>query len=216
MVPAIIRDLNPVSCAEWRNRVVHISPISAHDLMAVASDTRVVTLPSSMRFVLPRQGISLPGIVAALESPSFYSNAHLRWHEMAHQHQYNRDGVFAFFKNYTTDFHTGLLKGCTIQNAYSGIKYEIEADIAADSIHMYTDSYFAILDPVQVRLGDVPERCPILQHKPGSRNPHGHTTSWVAVPCALKKGPPSTSYVQGTPRTYTGFDNYQDRGLHAK
>lgn len=167
MIPALIRDVSPTSCAKWNDRVVPVDTISADQLMQIAQDTQVIVLPASMNSVLPRQGISLPGVVAVLESQSRYNNANLRWHEMVHQYQYDRDGIFVFFKNYAGDFHTGLLKGCTPLDAYRGIGYELEADIAADSIHRYTDMYSAILDPAQVRLGEVPEK--YQKHKPGSR-----------------------------------------------
>lgn len=159
-VPAYIRDIDPTSCAKWDDRVVHIEAISADQLMRIAQDTQVVVLPTSMHILLPHQGISLPGVVAVLESKSNYSNAHLRWHEMVHQYQYRRDGIFVFFKNYATDFHAGLLKGCTFRAAYYAIGYEIEADLAANSVYKHTDRYAAILDPAPMGLGEVPDKWP--------------------------------------------------------
>ena len=155
MIPALVRDVSPTSCTKWEDRVVRVEAISADQLMRIAHDTRVVVLPTRMRIVLPRRGISLPGVVAVVESKSNYDNAHLRWHEMVHQHQYERDGIFIFFKNYAADFHAGLFKGCTFHAAYRAIKYEIEAELAADSLYNHTDRYSAILHPALVNLDEV-------------------------------------------------------------
>lgn len=160
LVPALVRDVSPETCGNWNNRATQQDVISAEKLMRVAQDTRVVLLPSVVRTLTPRQGLSLPGLVMVVHSDSSFDNAHLRWHEMVHQYQYERDGVFTFFKNYAADFHMGLLKGCTLYNAYRGVGYELEAELAADSIYDYTYMYSAILDPVFVRVGRLPDARP--------------------------------------------------------
>ena len=152
MVPMVTSEVDPVACRKWHNRAVREDTLVASDILKAAKNTRVVRLPASMSTLTVLEGLSIPGVVAVFELESRYDAARLRWHEMAHQHQYRRDGIFAFFNNYASDFRKGLINGCTVPESYLGIRYELEAELAADSVYVSSCAYLAILEPALVSI----------------------------------------------------------------
>lgn len=158
VVPVVISEVNPVACSKWHNRDTREYTIVADDILQAAKNTRVVVLPVVVNALTALKGVSIPGVVAVLGSESRYDSARLRWHEMAHQHQYKRDGIFVFFGNYVSDFRKGLLSGCTVPESYLGIRYELEAELAADSVYISACEYLAILEPALPRRSAGPEQ----------------------------------------------------------
>ena len=150
IIPQSVSALNPQACRNWQNRLMRMDHIPYAELVIAASSTKVVVLPQRFDAAFPRSGLSVPGLVAVIDSPSPYSQAHLRWHEMVHQYQYKRDGVFLFVKNYALDYHSGLMRGCTFYASYRSVSYEIEAEFTANNIMNQGVSYSLILDPVKV------------------------------------------------------------------
>lgn len=94
IIPQSINVLNPQICRNWQNRHIRIERISFAEVVNAANSTKVFVLSQRFDAAFPRSGLSMPGLVAVIDSPSLYSKTHLRWHEMVHQYQYQRDGVF--------------------------------------------------------------------------------------------------------------------------
>ena len=111
----------------WRNRYVPAGELHGEDLVELRRETRVVRVPSYMA-AWPRDGISLPGVVAVSDRRVLSSTDTLLWHEMVHQHQYRRDGAVTFMLRYVVDWHSGLVRGCDFTTAYESIGYEIETE----------------------------------------------------------------------------------------
>lgn len=150
VIPQSVSALKPQACRNWQNRLMRIERIPYIEVVNAANSTKVVVLSQRFDAAFPRSGLSVPGLVAVIDSPSLYSQVHLRWHEMVHQYQYQRDGIFIFVKNYALDYHNGLMRGCTFDAAYRSTGYEMEAEFTADSIMSQGVSYSLILDPVTV------------------------------------------------------------------
>lgn len=150
IIPQSVSVLNPQACRNWQNRLMRIERISFAEVVNAANSTKVVVLSQRFDAAFPRSGLSVPGLVAVIDSPSLYSQVHLRWHEMVHQYQYQRDGVFSFVKNYALDYNSGLMRGCTFDVSYKSVGYEMEAEFTADSIMDQGVRYSLILDPVRV------------------------------------------------------------------
>lgn len=130
VVPAATRAADANACNRWADRPAAHPPVTIAELVAERSATRVVTVPEFMT-AWPREGISLPGVIA-LPGDHVYSSQSrgwhgLFWHELVHQYQYERDGSWVMIATYLTDFHRGLLHGCSLYAAYEAIDLEREA-----------------------------------------------------------------------------------------
>jgi hypothetical protein len=127
VVPALGAALQPGACDVWRNRYVPAGDLRGDDLVALRRETKLVRVPSYMA-AWPRDGISLPGVVAVSDQRVLSGTDTLLWHEMVHQHQYRRDGAATFMLRYVADWHSGLLRGCGFTTSYESIGYEIETE----------------------------------------------------------------------------------------
>lgn len=125
-VPSLAALHNPQACERWSDREVVAGEVSLVELVAARRTTAVVQVPSYMA-AWPRDGIALPGLIAISDDRILGGDDMLIWHELAHQHQYRRDGVLHFLATYTIDWHRGLLAGCNFTQSYEAIAYEQEA-----------------------------------------------------------------------------------------
>lgn len=128
VLPTAAAGLRPGACRQWQERSVHVEALPATELVRLRRETTVVKVPSYVA-AWPRDGISLPGIVAISDRRALSSQDSLLWHEMVHQYQYRRDGSLVFVARYVADWHRGLLRGCGLDAAYEAIGYEIETDV---------------------------------------------------------------------------------------
>jgi hypothetical protein len=117
---------DPRACDRWGEREVVTGEVSLVELVAARRATAVLQVPSYMA-AWPRDGIALPGLIAISDDRVLGGGDMLIWHELAHQHQYRRDGALHFLTVYTIDWHRGLLAGCGFSQSYEAIAYEREA-----------------------------------------------------------------------------------------
>lgn len=146
VLPASARVLRPEACTGWTERVVDVGYVSAAELVVLRRKTRLVKVPSYMA-AWPHDGLALPGLVAISDRRSLSGRDMLLWHEMIHQHQYRRDGASRFMLAYVVDWHRGLLAGCTFEESYDAIGYELETDqvitrIRSDLGGVYSDRFY--------------------------------------------------------------------------
>lgn len=104
-----------------------VEAVDGDELVRLRRETTVIKVPSYMA-AWPRDGISLPGLVAVSDQRVLSGEDTLLWHEMIHQHQYRRDGSARFMVRYVVDWHRGLVRGCRFVAAYESIGYELETE----------------------------------------------------------------------------------------
>ena len=126
LLPRSVGLLHPQACGEWSTREVGARELAPEDLVTMRRETRLVRVPSYMA-AWPRDGISLPGVVAVSDRAVWTGND-LLWHELVHQYQYRADGELRFMVRYLVDWHRGLLAGCGFDEAYMAIGYELETE----------------------------------------------------------------------------------------
>lgn len=119
-----VRD--PDGCERWGEREVVADEVTLPELIEARTSTVVVAVPSYLA-AWPRDGIALPGLIAISDRRIHKAGDTLLWHELAHQHQYQRDGSARFIASYVSDWHRGLVSGCGYADAYEAISYEREA-----------------------------------------------------------------------------------------
>jgi hypothetical protein len=159
----------------WKNRYVPAGELSGEDLVALRRETRVVRVPSYMA-AWPRDGISLPGVVAVSDRRVLSGADTLLWHEMVHQHQYRRDGAVTFMLRYVADWHSGLVRGCDFATAYESIGYEIETDrilqrMRVDLGGLHSDDFERIARMIEDPSLRIPRVRPRLYSNPPSSRP---------------------------------------------
>lgn len=132
-VPSLVALRNPRACERWSERAITTGEVSLVELVAARRATTVVQVPSYMA-AWPRDGIALPGLIAMSDDRVLGGGDMLIWHELAHQHQYRRDGALHFLTTYTVDWHRGLLAGCNFTQSYEAIAYEQEAHHMIESL----------------------------------------------------------------------------------
>lgn len=133
LLPVVVHAAYPQRCPAWSSREITKDKVSASEMLSLAHDTRIIKVPSRLAAILPRQGLSLPGLIALPDSRTVEPASMLLWHEVAHQYQYRRDGLPRFFAKYVFEWHRGLLSGCSFADAYRSISYEREAGSIAFS-----------------------------------------------------------------------------------
>lgn len=184
-LPTLAGKLRPGACREWASREVPLRELGAEDLVALRRETRVVRVPSYMA-AWPRDGISLPGLVAVSDRRALSSSDDLLWHELVHQRQYREDGSLRFMARYVADWHRGLFAGCGFDEAYLAIGYELETE--------------ALLREMRLDLGgihsDAFERIAIMIVDPSVRIPY----AWSRRP-AVPSGE-SSPFVSVSPPRY--------------
>lgn len=125
------------ACKSWEKRPLVVDAVNLSDLVEARRNVVVVEVPRLMA-LSPHDGVSLPGLIALSDRyMTSSSRDRLLWHELAHQHQYRRDGTLRFLVTYLVDWHRGLLAGCGTSRAYEAIGYEREAH---EMIRAFTES----------------------------------------------------------------------------
>jgi hypothetical protein len=132
-LPVLGATRDPDACERWSERDVVADEVTLTDLIEARTSTVVVTVPSYLA-AWPRDGIALPGLIAISDRRVLEAGDTLLWHELAHQHQYHRDGSGRFLASYVADWHRGLAAGCGYTEAYESISYEREAHRMVDQL----------------------------------------------------------------------------------
>lgn len=127
VIPDVYSSVSGASCDEWRSRDVGHTPLDTEALVEISKDTTQLRIP-----VLPAgfSGMALPGVVAFDREPS----PELWVHEMVHQQQMHDHGVARFAATYVVDWFTGRYHGCGPRDAYSAVRYETQAWLAANKV----------------------------------------------------------------------------------
>jgi len=127
---------DPAACERWGERDISADEVTLSELIEARTNTLVVAVPSYMA-AWPYDGIALPGLIALSDQRLVEVGDTLLWHELAHQHQYRRDGSLRFVASYVADWHHGLASGCDYAQAYRGIGYERQAHAMIDQLRDY-------------------------------------------------------------------------------
>lgn len=190
VTPTFAAAVRPDACSSWKRRHVPVEDLDGDDLVRLRRGTKIVRVPAYMA-VWPRDGIALPGLVAVSDERVLSGRDDLLWHEMVHQHQYDRDGAVVFLLRYVADWHRGLVRGCDYDAAYEAIGYEIETEALLRSIRVDLGGVHSEeFERIALMLEDPSLRIPSVRPKLYSRP----VTTVPPVPEAYEQRstPPST------------------------
>ena len=124
LVTYVIPDIIPVvtgdRCAAWLYRDVDELYLTAEQLTHIGSNTATQSVPH-----LPGgfAGLALPGFVALTDE----AGQSTVYHEMVHQYQLEDQGLPGYMSRYMWDWYAGRYQGCSVTDAYKGIRYEVQA-----------------------------------------------------------------------------------------
>jgi hypothetical protein len=124
LVTYVIPDIIPVvtgdRCATWLYRDVDELYLTAEQLTHIGSNTATQSVPH-----LPGgfAGLALPGFVALTDE----AGQSTVYHEMVHQYQLEDQGFPGYMSRYMWDWYAGRYQGCSVTDAYKGIRYEVQA-----------------------------------------------------------------------------------------
>ena len=124
LVTYVIPDIIPVvtgdRCVPWLYRDVDDLYLTANQLTHIGENTVTQSVPH-----LPGgfAGLALPGLVALTDE----AGESTVYHEMVHQYQLEDEGFAGYMSRYMWDWYKGRYQGCSVTDAYKGIRYEVQA-----------------------------------------------------------------------------------------
>lgn len=120
VIPDIIPAVTGDRCSAWLYRDVDDLYLTANQLTHIGDNTVTRSVPQ-----LPGgfAGLALPGFVALTDK----AGESTVYHEMVHQYQLEDEGFAGYMSRYMLDWYKGRYQGCSVTDAYKGIRYEVQA-----------------------------------------------------------------------------------------
>lgn len=120
VIPDIIPAVTGDRCTPWLYRDVDDLYLTANQLTHIGEQTVTQSVP-----LLPGgfAGLALPGFVALTDE----AGESTVYHEMVHQYQLEDEGFVGYMSRYMWDWYQGRYQGCSVTDAYKGIRYEVQA-----------------------------------------------------------------------------------------